>query len=67
MAKKKLYKKEYILKYLKANNLTKEQFCQKFGIPIAVFESILDFNNIFIRHFFRIYEILGKPKDFFDV
>ena len=46
MINKKLYKKEYILEYLKINNLTNEQFCQKYCIPITIFKSVLEFNII---------------------
>lgn len=66
MTNKKLYKKEYILEYLKINNLTSEQFCQKYSISITIFKSVLDFNNIYIKKFLKIYDIIGKPKDFFD-
>ena len=64
---KKIYKNEYIFNYLKQNNTTKEDFCFEQKIPLYIFESILGNKNVYIKHFIKIYKLLGKPKDFFDV
>ena len=64
---KKLYKNEYIFNYLKQKNITKEDFCLEQKIPLYIFESIISNKNIYNKHFIKIYKLLGKPKDFFDV
>lgn len=64
---KNFYKKEYITNFLKENKISKTEFVSTYKIPISVFDSIYNGQNIYLKYFSKIYKIIGEPKDFFDV
>lgn len=60
------YNTKLIDRYLEENHLTKKEFCKKCGISLYTLDSFYKSRDIDIIQFFRVFKVLGKPKDFID-